>query len=98
MNSGIAPDHLDKISALFRKHSQIREAVLFGSRAKGNYREGSDIDVALKGHQVDSRVLAEIEAEYDTLYLPWKLDLIVYETIENSDLKDHIDRVGVSIL
>ena len=71
--------------------------VLFGSRAKGNAREGSDIDIALKGTDLDSRLLTQISMDYDTLNFPWKLDVIIYDQIENPDLKDHIDRVGFSI-
>ena len=97
MNCGIAPEHLEKIRAIFRKYSQIDEVILFGSRAKGTHREGSDIDLALKGRELDSRLLAQIALDYEALYLPWKLDVILYDTIENSDLKEHVDRVGVSL-
>lgn len=97
MNTGIGPDPLEKIQGIFRKYPQVREAVLFGSRAKGNYREGSDIDVALKGKDIDSSLLTRIESDYDALYLPWKLDLVIYDKIENADLKDHIDRVGIAM-
>lgn len=95
MNTGIAPEHLKKIRAIFSQYPNIEKVVLFGSRAKGTYREGSDIDLALKGKNIDSRLLTQIGLDYDALYLPWKLDVIIYDTIENSDLKDHVDRVGV---
>lgn len=97
MNTGIDSEHLQKIRALFLKYPQIKEVVLFGSRAKGNYRPGSDIDLALKGKAVDSHVLAQIETDYDALYLPWKLDLVIYDSIQNNELKNHIDRVGTAL-
>ena len=97
MNVGIAAGPLEKIRKIFHKYSQVKEVILFGSRAKGTQREGSDIDIALKGDNIDSRLLTQISIDYDTLYLPWKLDLIVYDTIENPDLKDHIDRVGIPL-
>ncbi|MBI3541539.1 MAG: nucleotidyltransferase domain-containing protein [Deltaproteobacteria bacterium] len=97
MNSGILPEHLKKILGILRAYPQIQEVILFGSRAKGNYREGSDIDLALKGKNLDSRLLTLIGIDYDALYLPWKLDVILYDQIENADLKDHIDRVGVNL-
>ncbi|MBI4126889.1 MAG: nucleotidyltransferase domain-containing protein [Deltaproteobacteria bacterium] len=95
MIAGIAPEHLEKIRSIFRKYPNIQQVILFGSRAKGTQREGSDIDLALKGKKLDSRLLTQIELDYDAFYLPWKLDVILYDTIENADLKDHVDRVGV---
>ena len=96
MKTGIPPEHFEKILKIFQKYSQIQEVILFGSRAKGNYREGSDIDFAFKGKNLDSSLLTQIEMDYDNLNLPWKIDLVLYDSIENKDLKDHIDRVGVS--
>lgn len=98
MKIGIAPEHLAQLRAIFGKHPQIVDAVLYGSRAKGTQREGSDIDVALKGAAIDARILTQIDAEYDTLYLPWKLDLCVYEQIVSPELRSHIDRVGISLM
>lgn len=95
MKTGIAPEHFRKILDVFRRYPQVTQVILFGSRAKGNYREGSDIDLALKGKDLDSRLLTRIGIDYETLDLPWKLDAIVYDQIENPDLKDHIDRVGI---
>lgn len=97
MNTGIPSEHLEKICQILRKDKRIEDAVLFGSRAIGTQRLGSDIDIALKGKGIDARLLAVIERDYDALYLPWKLDLIVYDTIESPDLKDHIDQVGISL-
>jgi len=97
MNVGIAPEHLEKIRRIFRSYPQIEQVILFGSRAKGTHREGSDVDLALKGKALDSRLLTRIALDYDALYLPWKLDVILYDTIENPDLKDHVDRVGVPL-
>ena len=95
MNIGIATEHLEKIRKIFCAYPQVKEVILFGSRAKGAYREGSDIDIALKGHDINSRLLTQISIDYDALYLPWKLDAIAYDTIENPDLKEHVDRVGM---
>lgn len=97
MNTGIAAEHLARLHAIFIKHPHIIDVILYGSRAKGTHREGSDIDIALKGTTIDARLLAQIDTDYDALYLPWKLDLCAYEQIANVDLKSHIDRVGVSL-
>ena len=93
--SGLAPEHTDKILSVLRSSPSLREAVLFGSRAKGNFREGSDIDIAVKG--VDTKERDRLALAYDDLFLPWTLDLVIYESIEAAELKDHIDRVGLSL-
>ncbi len=96
-NTGISSVHWEKIRLLFKKFPNIHEIILFGSRAKGNYREGSDIDLALKGTKISTAQLAILQNDYDQLYLPWKLDLVIYDTIQSKALKDHVGRVGWKI-
>lgn len=95
MKFGLKNQTIHAISEVFRMHPQIGVAILYGSRAKGNYRPNSDIDLTLKGENLDLTELLKIENELDDLLLPYKIDLSVYHNIENKDLLDHIDRVGV---
>jgi predicted nucleotidyltransferase len=97
-DSGLTQEDLAKICAVIRQQPKVTAVILFGSRAKGNYRAGSDIDLALKGNGISTNDLAAIETSYQKLYLPWKLDLIIYDTIENAALKEHVDRVGIQII
>lgn len=46
---GLSEINGKRIMDVFSRFSEVQEAVLFGSRAKGNYRQGSDIDIAVKG-------------------------------------------------
>ena len=78
---------------MLAQHPAIERAILFGSRAKGNYKNGSDIDLALAG-PVGFSELGKIAGEIDDLLLPWEIDLLAYESITNQDLRDHIQRVG----
>lgn len=93
--TGLPDEQKKQLRSLFEKHPEITEAVLFGSRAKGGFREGSDIDIALKGRELNSLLLVELNEEYEALYLPWKLDLIIHDRIKNPALKEHIQRVGI---
>ncbi|WP_293013047.1 nucleotidyltransferase domain-containing protein [Mongoliibacter sp.] len=68
--------------------------MLYGSRAKGNYRPGSDIDLTLLGESLDLTELQKIEIELDDLMLPYKIDLSIHHKIQNSDFLEHIQRVG----
>lgn len=68
--------------------------MLYGSRAKGTHRNGSDIDLTLLGDRLTYSLLSRIETEIDDLLLPYTLDLSLYSSIDNADLIDHIQRVG----
>lgn len=95
MKFGLKNETLQAIQDVFRCYHQIESAVLYGSRAKGNFRPNSDIDLTLKGVDIDLSLLLKIENELDDLMLPYKIDLSVYYNIDNQDLIDHINRVGV---
>ncbi len=94
---GLNPVDLNKILDVFDRYAVIEEVVLYGSRAKGNYRPGSDIDLTLKGSEINLRILNRISNELDDLLLPYCFDLSIFTQIENKDLIDHVHRVGVTI-
>src|SRR4051794_16900493 len=91
---GIEDNYCVMILSLFRAVPPGNEVILFGSRAKGNFREGSDIDLALKGPYFTYEIKNEISLRYDDLFLPWQLDLVLYDAMSEPLLKEHIDRVG----
>jgi predicted nucleotidyltransferase len=72
---------------------EIEGAVLYGSRAKGNFKPGSDIDMVLKGLELNLKLLNKISIDLDDLLLPYTFDLSLYHQINNPDLIDHIKRV-----
>jgi len=74
----------------------IEKAVIFGSRAKGNYKEGSDVDIAVWTLSNDTALQLWGNLNDKTL-LPYKFDVLNYNKIDNSDLKDHIQRMGIEI-
>jgi len=94
-NTGLKPETVRKIQDVFARFPEVEKAVLYGSRAKGNYSNGSDIDLTLEGNQLDLTILNKIDTEIDDLLLPYKIDLSIYHKIENEDLKNHIKRVGM---
>ncbi|MDD3012364.1 MAG: nucleotidyltransferase domain-containing protein [Candidatus Gastranaerophilales bacterium] len=93
MEFGLTGKTITILKNFFSKFNEIEEVKIYGSRAKGNYRKGSDIDFALYGN-IDFRLLSKINGEIDELPTPYKYDITDYKTIENQDLKEHIDRVG----
>ena len=84
-----------KINGVLSRYPSIEQAILYGSRAKGMFRNGSDIDLTLKGDNITHRELAHIENELDDLLLPYKIDLSLFRQIDNHNLIEHIERVGV---
>lgn len=96
MSFGLDEKTIKKIRGVFALYPQVESAVLYGSRAKGNYRPGSDIDLALTGDGLDLSLLQKIEWELDELLLPYRIDLFLLGSIENAQLLEHIRRVGKS--
>ena len=94
---GLSPATLEKLNSVFAQHTAIDSVLLYGSRAKGNYRAGSDIDLTIKGSEIPFDELMQIENEIDDLMLPYTVDLSQYRQLENTGLIAHIDRVGIAI-
>jgi len=94
---GLSSLTLNKLDSVFKDHTSIEAVVLYGSRAKGCYKRGSDIDLTIKGTLLSFSELMQLEDEIDELYLPYQVDLSQYEALENTDLLDHINQLGVII-
>lgn len=92
---GLKAATIDKITSVFARHIAVESAILYGSRAKGNYRKGSDIDLTLTGEQLTYRTLLRIENEIDDLLLPYLFDISIFSHIDDPDVIDHIRRVGM---
>lgn len=97
MNTGLLNGEIEALTKVFANYPKIDAAVLFGSRAMGNFRNGSDIDIALFGTNITFNDFLQIQIACDDLELMQKIDLVHVETIENQDLIQHIQRVGISI-
>lgn len=91
---GLNQETIEKINFVFQAFDEIDAAVLYGSRAKGNFKPGSDIDLVLKGQKLDLHLLNKVSLAIDDLLLPYTFDLSIYHQINNPDLIDHIFRVG----
>ncbi len=95
MKFGLTDNTIQKIKTVFSNFSEIDQALLYGSRAKGNFKEGSDIDITFKGPQLTHHLLNQISSSLDELLLPYTMDLSLLSHIENQDLVDHINRIGI---
>lgn len=94
---GIESLMFEQIVDVMRDNPLIEEAIIYGSRAKGAYKPGSDIDMVLKGKELTLQDLNRISLALDDLLLPYTFDLSLFHHIDNSELLAHIGRVGKSI-
>ncbi len=95
MKYGLLPRDIDEILQALGQFPAIDEAILFGSRAKGNFKPGSDVDIAIKGKAIDhSCVTAFSFFLNEESLLPYFFDVVHYEGITELELVQHIDRVG----
>jgi type I restriction enzyme S subunit len=93
---GLEENEISAIKNILAQHEEVEQAILYGSRAKGNFKPASDIDLVLKGEKLNITIQNKIANELDDLLLPYIFDLSVFHQISNVDLLEHIERVGVT--
>lgn len=93
---GLSRAVIDAINGVFSSYPAIQQVILYGSRAKGSQRPGSDIDLAIVAPALGEQQLPEIETRLDELSLPYTIDLSLLHTIRNPALVEHVRRVGVA--
>ena len=97
MKYGLDDTALNSLESIFHNYPGVEHVLIFGSRAKGNFKEGSDIDLVVKGAQLLFTDILELKVRMDDLNLPYKIDLLHYNSISDTEVRKHIDRVGKSI-
>ncbi len=91
---GLSEETIRRICDVLSQHPSVEKAVLYGSRAKGTFRPGSDIDLSLYGATITVNDLGDIDSELDDLLLPYTFDLLIFDTLSHVNLREHIERVG----
>lgn len=94
---GLTRRTLDGIAGVLSRFPEVEKAILFGSRAKGTYKLGSDIDLSLEGRALDWRSVGKIYDALDDLLLPYRFSLILFDKNIDPDVAAHIARVGVCL-
>ena len=97
MDCGLTLDDLNKLTSLFAKNEHIERVVLYGSRAKGTFKPFSDVDITLFGNAITHQDLSQLLFDVDDLLLPYQFDISIFNMLKNSDLIEHINRVGIEI-
>ncbi len=87
---------IENICAVFARYPQVEKVLLYGSRAKGNYKNGSDIDLVICDNgEMTLRHVSKILDDIDQILLPYMFDVSLLKQIDDPDVLDHIRRVGV---
>ena len=96
MRFGLSEATIGEICHVLAGYPQVRQAILYGSRARGNYRNGSDIDLTLQGDSdLSQQLLAKIASALDDLYIPYTVDLSAYQQLAaDPELRQQIEQVG----
>ena len=97
MPYGLTDSELKQLFDIFADHPHVGQAILYGSRAKGNYKPFSDVDITLVGHELTREDLNDILLAIDDLLLPYQVDLSLFHKLKNEALIDHIRRRGIVI-
>lgn len=98
MDFGLRQQDLQEIAGILGRFPAVEEAILFGSRAKGNFKKGSDIDIAIKGQGIHHEVVNSIAFLLnEESAAPYFFDIIHYDDISEKELLEHIHRVGICI-
>ncbi|HET6557783.1 MAG TPA: nucleotidyltransferase domain-containing protein [Prolixibacteraceae bacterium] len=95
MRFGLKEEVIQAIANVFARHPEVEKVLLYGSRAKGNYKPASDIDLTLLGEKMEMSIMNKISWELDDLLLPNTFDLSIFHHLNDSALLDHINRVGI---
>lgn len=94
---GINLKLLEEIKSILVKNSKIDKTVIFGSRARGDYKKTSDIDICIYSKTIDHMDINLIEDQLKQLNTVLDFDVIHFESISKKSLKDNIERDGVEI-
>lgn len=91
---GLTQREMEETIQILRARPDVKRVHIFGSRAKGTFHSGSDVDLAIMDTNVDAKIVLQLASDFEESYLPYSVDIVNNHCLENTAFKDHIDRVG----
>lgn len=96
MNFGLSEKSYRILFDIIRKYIVSGSVVVYGSRAKGDFTDRSDIDIAIRDcSEINDAVVSRMTDEINESDFPYLADIRIYDEIKNNSLKEHIDRAGI---
>lgn len=93
-NFGLSDLDMQELTHILKKYPEVEQAIIFGSRAMGNYRQGSDVDMTLKGEALTPKIESKIWNDLEDSNLPYFFDLSIYHLLTTPNFIKHIDEKG----
>lgn len=94
MEFGLNDKTLELIRTVLSSFPEIDQAIIYGSRAKGSFKNGSDIDLTLLGNNLNQSILFQLMDKIDDLMLPYSFDISIFEKVSSPEFRAHVKRVG----
>ena len=91
---GLDDDDRNTIQSILAAHPEVETAIVYGSRARGNFKPGSDIDLILTGKRLTDQVLLDVRTELRDSNVPYRVDLVAEYEIHDENLKREIELTG----
>jgi predicted nucleotidyltransferase len=95
LSFGLSEKTLSSLRAYFARVSEVEQVILYGSRARGDYHKGSDIDLMLIGANITPRLLSKMDMEIDDLLLPYVVQISDRKEIRDARFLEVVEREGV---
>lgn len=94
MQFGLTESQITNLQNIFAKYPEVNQVFVYGSRAKGNFSERSDIDLIIKDSKISRTIINKIMLDFEESNIPFIVELQNYDNLKNLELIDHINRVG----
>ena len=95
--TGISERFIKELLDYCSNHPKITRVVLFGSRARGDHSNRSDIDLAITTQNCSHTVQNLISQEIEDMTTPYKIDILFTDRLQKEKLLFNINQEGVII-
>lgn len=87
---GLSSDIINTLEGVFSQYPEIERVLIFGSRANGNFKDGSDIDLAILAPTLSDSRFAQLWNQLDELPIVFKMDILHWDRLANQHLRTKV--------
>jgi len=95
----LKPEHHAIVQTVLRAHLPQQARVwVFGSRATGRARQGSDLDLAIDtGQQLPADLQSTLRFAFEDSDLPWTVDMVDMQGLQDGVFRQNVERDKVAL-